>query len=37
MSRGITDDEWRRAGELNAGRSWNEFSDGELSIILPDK
>src|SRR3954469_9040124 len=30
MSREITDEEWRRAGELDGGRSWNEFSDAHL-------
>jgi hypothetical protein len=30
MSREITDEEWRRAGELDRGRSWNEFSDDDL-------
>ena len=30
MSREITDEEWRRAGELDRGRSWNEFSDDNL-------
>jgi len=30
MSREITDEEWRRSGELDRGRSWNEFSDANL-------
>jgi len=30
MSMEITDEEWRRAGELDGGRSWNEFSDDNL-------
>jgi len=30
MSRRISDDEWRRAGELDSGRSWKDFSDDDL-------
>ena len=30
MSREISNDEWRRAGELDAARSWKELSDDEL-------
>jgi hypothetical protein len=30
MGREITDEEWRGAGELDGGRSWNEFPDADL-------
>jgi hypothetical protein len=30
MTREISEDEWARTGELDAGRSWKDFSDDEL-------
>jgi hypothetical protein len=30
MTREITEDEWRRAGELDAARTWKEYSDHDL-------
>lgn len=30
MSREISEKEWRAAGEVDAGRSWQDYGDGEL-------
>jgi Family of unknown function (DUF6714) len=32
MTREISDDEWERTGDLDAGRSWKDFSDDELLV-----